>query len=345
MIRATSTRREFLRSSGTALSAGATGFVLFGCDRSHPDGLTPVNFLAILDPQGLTFAPELMGIAGGHFAERGLDVTLQQTRGSAIAIQTVVAGGAPLTRIEQAEAVIHLANSGVPIINVGTVIKRSAIRFISSSRAPILEPRDFIGKLAGIASQGGSTEKTLDLMLANAGIDPASIERQVISPSAGNFELIQRGDIGSYAVSIDVSKILERERDDIVILNPGKFTAANGQFYMVSNEGLVAHRESVRSYLDAVHVAIQFMADDTDFERTLEILRQRYSFPTLMDTEIAKASLAEYVEVWTGEGRENVLRTVPESWQRGYDELVQAGLAEGGHDPSAWFTNELVPAR
>lgn len=345
MIRATSTRREFLRASGNALAVGATGVVLLGCDRSHPDGLTPVDFLAILDPQGLTFAPELLGIAGGYFSDRGLDVTMQQTRGSAIAIQTVVAGGAPLTRIEQAEGVIHLANSGVPITNVGTVIKQSAIRFISSGRAPIREPRDFVGKLAGIASQGGSTEKTLDLMLANAGIDPRSVERQVVAPSAGTFELVQRGDVNCYAVSIDVSKILERERDDIVILNPSAFTAASGQFYMVSNDGLVAHREIVRTYLEAVHAAIQFMADDAGFERTLEILRQRYSFATLMDSDIAKASLAEYVGIWTGEGRDNVLRTVDESWRRGYNELVQAGLAEGGHDPSAWFTNELIPAR
>lgn len=345
MIPATSTRREFLRKSTAALTAGATSVVLIGCDSSHPDGLTPVDFLAILDPQGLTFAPELMAIAGGYFTERGLDVTLQQTRGSAPAIQTVVAGGAPLTRIEQVEGVIHLANRRVPIRNVGTVIKESAIRFISSDRSPIREPGDFVGKLAGIASQGGSTEKTLDLMLANAGIDPASVERQVVGPSAGNYELIQRGDIGCYAVSIDVSKILERERDDIVILNPGDFTAASGQFYMVSNEGLVAHRETIRSYLDAVHAAMEFMADDPGFERTIEILRQRYSFATLEDTEIARASLAEYVAIWTVEGRDNLLRTVGDSWRRGYEQLVQAGLAEAGHDPSAWFTNELIPAR
>jgi NitT/TauT family transport system substrate-binding protein len=345
MFPGNSTRREFLRNSSLALTAGATGVALIGCSDSAPEGHTAVDFLAILDPQGLTFAPELMGIAGGYFAERGLDVTLQQTRGSAPAIQTVVAGGAPITRIEQVEGVIHLANRGVPIMNVGTVIKESAIRFISSTSAPIREPRDFVGKLAGIASQGGSTEKTLDLMLANAGIDPASVERQVVGPSAGNFELVQRGDVNCYAVSIDVSKILERERGDIAILNPGNFTAASGQFYMVSSEGLVTHRDTIRSYLDAVHAAIGFMANDAGFEQTLEILRQKYSFATLEDTEIAKASLAEYVEIWTGEGDNNVLRTVGDSWQRGYDELVRAGLAEGGHDPSAWYTNELVPAR
>jgi NitT/TauT family transport system substrate-binding protein len=338
-------RREFVRGSTAALAASASGAALIGCGGEPSDtGRVRVDFLAILDPDGLTFAPELMGIAGGYFADLGLEVTLQRTRGSAPAIQQVLAGGAPLTRIEQIEGVIHLANRGVPIRNVGTVIKESAIRFVSSSSAPIREPADFVGKLAGIPSEGGSTDKTLDLLLSTAGIDPESIERQVVGTAAGIFDLIERGQIHCYAVSIDVANILGRQRDNVVVFNPAEFLVSGAQFYMVSEEGLGVHRDTVRRYLAAVHAAIGFMADDDGFERTLETLRTRYSFATLEDTEIAKASLAEYVGIWTAEGRDNVMRTVPENWQRGYDELVRSGLAEGGHDPSIWYTNELVPA-
>lgn len=338
-------RRDFVHGAGAMLGASASGAVLIGCSGESGDtGRTPVDFLAILDPEGLTFAPELLGIAGGYFADAGLDVTLQQTRGSAPAIQSVIAGGAPLTRIEQIEGVVHLANRGVPITNVGTVIKESAIRFVSSRNAPIREPQDFVGGLAGIPSQGGSTDKTLDLILSTAGIDPASVERQVVGYSAGTFDLVQRGDIACYGVSIDVANILGQQRDDVVVFNPGDFIAAGAQFYMVSNEGLIEHRETIRRYLEAVDGAIEFMIEDEGFDRTLEIMRRQYSFATLQDTGIAKASLAEYVAIWTAEGRDNVMRTVAESWQRGYDELVQANLAESGHDPSAWFTNELAPA-
>lgn len=339
-------RRRFLHASTAALTAGTTGAVLIGCgDDVGDSGRTRMDFLAILNPNGLTFAPELLGIAGGYFADQGLDVTLQQTRGSAQAIQQVIAGGAPLTRIEQIEGVVHLANRGVPITNIGTVIKKSAIRFISSNRAPIRGPEDFVGKLAGIPSQGGSTEKTLDLVLSTAGIDPQSIERQVVGYSAGTFDLVQRGDIASYAVSIDVANILQRQRADVVVFNPAEVISAGAQFYMVSDVGLVEHRDVVSRYLEAVHAAIEFMIDDDGFDRTLELLRQEYSFDTLQDTEIAKASLAEYVGIWTADGRENLMRTSADSWRRGYEELVGAGLAEGGHDASAWFTNELVPSR
>ena len=339
-------RREFVRGSANALAVGTMGAALFGCGREpSADGRTAVDFLAILDPQGLTFAPELMGIAGGYFADQGLDVTLQQTRGSAPAIVSVLAGNAPLTRIEQIEGVIHLANSGAPIRNVATVIKKSAIRFVSSANAPINEPTDFVGKLVGIPSEGGSTDKTLDLVLSSAGIDPDSVERQVVGTSAGVFDLIERGSIHCYGVSIDVANFLSRQRNNVEIFVPGNFITSGAQFYMVSEEGLTQHRETVQRYLQAVRDAIQFMVDDDGFDRTLEILRSQYSFATLEDTDNAKASLAEYVEIWTAEGRDNLLLTNAQNWQRGYDELVQSGLAEPGHDPAAWYTNDLVPPR
>jgi len=340
----TYSRRRFVRSAA-AIGVGATGMSLIGCSGTDvDDGLTPVTFLAILDPQGLTFAPELMGIAGGYFADQGLRVSLQQTRGSAPAIQTVISGAAPLTRIEQIEGVVHLANLGVPVKNVGTVIKGSAIRFVSSAAAPIREPRDFVGKLIGIPSEGGSTDKTLDLVLSTSGIGLDAVERQVVGVGAGIFDLVTRGTIQAYAVSIDVATILERQRENVVVMNPGDFMTSGAQFYMVSDKGLAEHHDTIARYLEAVRAAIDFMIDDDGFSQTLQILRQQYSFATLDDTDIAIASLREYVRIWTAEGRENVMRTVDTSWQRGYDELVQAGLAEPGRDPSRWYTNEFVPA-
>ncbi len=336
-------RRDFVRGSAAALGAGGISTLMTGCGGEAPgSGRTAIDFLAILDPEGLTFAPELMGIAGGYFADQGLDVTLQRTRGSAPAIQQVIAGGAPITRIEQVEGVIHLANSQVPIRNVGTVIKKSAIRFVSSGNAPITEPQDFVGKLIGIPSEGGSSDKTLDLVLSSAGIDPEAVERQVVGTAAGVFDLIERGQIGAYAVSIDVANILARTRENVVWLSPGDFVASGAQFYMVSEDGLGEHADTIRKYLAATRAAIEFMVDDDGFDRTLEILRTEYSFATLMNTEIAKASLAEYVEIWTAEGRDNILRTDAASWQQGYEELVQADLAESGHDSAAWYTNEFL---
>ncbi len=337
------TRRSVLKRSAAAFAAASTAPLAISCGGGAVDGST-LTFLAILPMTTLTFAPELLADAGGYFADQGLDVEFQSTRGSAQAVQLVLAGSAPLTRVGQIEAVSHAANRNAPIMNVGTVMKESTVRFISSERAPLREPRDFVGKLMGIPSEGGESEITLDLLLAASGIDPAEVERQVVGVGPGVFNLVEQGRVAGFIVSIDTAIILERQTPGVVVLDPSDFIDSGAQFYMTSPSELERHREPIRKYLAAVDAAIRFMIDDDGFDETLAILRRKYSFGTLEDDDVAKASLAEYVRIWTAEGRDNVLRTVEESWRRGYDELIRARRAAPGKVPSEWFTNALLPA-
>jgi NitT/TauT family transport system substrate-binding protein len=337
------TRRAFLRSTAGALALAGSGSVLVSCGGGAETGRPKVTFLAILPLTSLTFAPELLADAAGYFADQGIDVEFQSTRGSAQAIQLVLAGGAPITRIGQIVAVSHASNRGAPLMNVGTVIKESTIRFVSTTDAPLREPKDFVGKTVGIPSEGGETETTLDLLLRSSGIDPEAVKRQVVGVGPGVFNLVEQGRIAGFAVSIDTAKILEKQQPNVAILRPGQFIESGAQIYMVSDDGLAKYREEVKNYLAAIDTALEFIIADDGFDATLETIRRKYSFATLEDEAVAKDSLREFVEAWTSQGKENVLRTVPERWQRGYEELVRAGQAEAGKDPSKWFTNELLP--
>ncbi len=339
------TRRTVLQGSASALLAGGSGVLLTSCAGDEtPDTGDPLTFLAILPLTTLTFAPELLADAGGYFADQGLDVTFQSTRGSAQAIQLVLAGSAPLTRIGQIEAVSHAVNSDAPIMNIGTVIKGSTIRLVSSSADPLREPADFVGKTIGIPSEGGSSEITLNLMVAASGLDVESVDRQVVGLGPGVFNLVEQGRIAGFMVSIDTAKILQAQTANAVVLNPGDFIESGAQLYMVSETGLVEHADIARRYLAAIRGAIDFMTADDGFAETLRIVREKYSFGTLDDTAVAVESLNEYERTWTAGGPGTLLRTDADQWRAGYLELVNAGQVEGGLDPDAWFTNELVPA-
>jgi NitT/TauT family transport system substrate-binding protein len=338
------TRRDVLRRSAAALAAAGSGTLLSACGGERDAGRTPLTFLAVLPLTTLTYAPELLADAGGYFADQGLTVDFQSTRGSAQAIQLILAGSAPLSRIGQIEAMSHAANRGAPIVTVGTIIKHTTIRLISSAAAPLREPRDFVGKTLGIPSEGGESETTLDLLLASSGIDPSSVARQVVGVGPGVFNLVEQGRVAGFMVSLDTATILERQAEGVVVLDPGEFITSGAQVYVVSADGLGRDGEVVRKYLEAIYGALEFIIGDDGFDETLRIIRQKYSFATLQDDRVAKDSMREYVRVWTAEGGSNVLRTVPDSWRRGYEELVQAGRVEGGKDPSQWFTNDLLPA-
>lgn len=349
------TRRSFLRGTGATLLAGGSGAALASCGggggsptgsgqtKKTAGGTSKITFLNILPLEGITFSQELLADAGGYFSDQGLDVTFQTTQGSAQAIQLVLSGSAPITRIAQIEAMEHAANRGAPLVNVGTLYREQTIRYVSSEQDPMKEPEDFIGKTIGIPSEGGSSETTLELFLSVNGVDPSRVNRQVVGLSPGVFNLVKKGRIAGYAVSTDTAEILQQQRSGVVVLRPGEFMTSGSQFYMVSQDGLNQNRDTIAKYMQAIHAAMDFIANDDGFDKTLEIIRQKYSFDTLENTEIAKASLAASVEAWTSGGNGKLLWTNPETWQKAYQELVETGVADGGKNPADWFTNELVP--
>ena len=338
------TRRTVLKGTGAAFAAGTAGTFLQACGGGASSGSEEFTFLAVVPFTSLTFAPEMFADAAGYFADVGIPFEAQSTRGSAQAVQLVLSGGAPLTRIGQIEAVSHIANREAPIVNVSTVVKESTIRIVSSTADPLEEPADFEGKLIGIPSEGGESETTLDLLLASAGIDGASVERQVVGVGPGVFDLVRQGRIAAFIVSIDTANILANQTDEAVLLRPGDFIDAGSQLYMTSADQYETNRDRVSRYLQAIRAAIDFIVADDGFDRTLETIRSKYDFGTLSNTVVAKASLGEYVRAWTIAGDDLIMRTNAARWQAGYDELVSAGLIEGGLNPDDWFTNELAPS-
>lgn len=235
----------------------------------------------------------------------------------------------------------HAANRGAPLVNVGTLYREQTIRWVSSAEDPLEKPEDFVGKTIGIPSEGGSSETTLNLFLAVNGIDPKRVNRQVVGLSPGVFNLVQNGRIAGYAVSTDTAEILQQQRSGVVVVRPGEFMTSGTQFYMVSQNGLRQNRDSIAKYMQAIHAAMDFIANDDGFDKTLKIIRKKYSFDTLENTEIAKASLQASVRAWGS--TDKLLWTDAQKWQKSYQELVETGVADGGKNPADWFTNELVP--
>lgn len=347
------TRRSFLQGTGAALLAGGSGAALASCGggvsspagsgqgKKTASGTNKVTFLNIIPLESISFSQELLADAGGYFSDQGLDVRFQTTQGSAQAIQLVLSGSAPITRIAQIEAMEHAANKGAPLLNVGTLYREQTIRWVSSARDPLKRPKDFVGKTIGIPSEGGSSETTLKLFLAVNGIDPERVNRQVVGLSPGVFNLVKKGRIAGYAVSTDTAKILQQQRSGVVAVRPGQFMTAGTQFYMVSQDRLSQNRDTIAKYMQAIHAAMDFISNDDGFDKTLKIIRKKYSFDTLQNTKIAKASLRASVQAWGSSDK--LLWTDPQNWQKAYQELVQTGVADGGKDPKDWFTNELVP--
>jgi NitT/TauT family transport system substrate-binding protein len=341
-------RRAFL---GTfAVGVGAP--LLAACGGSDDDGggtsggVQELTFLSVIPLPNIANSPELVADGSGLFEKHGLKVRFQNTQGSPPAIQTVIAGGALLTKIGDIETITAIAEKDAPLVNVGGVEKEGLLRFLSSKRKPLLKPEDFRGVTMGLPSSGVTSEKTLDVVLASAGIKKQEVKRQVVGLTPGVFELVKTGRIDGYVVSLDTSLTVLKAEPDAVSFAPGSVISAGVQLYATSTEQSKDSRKQkqIRGYLQAIADAIKFIVDDeaAGFTKTMDLMKP-YDVPSLKDPEIAAAALREFVKSWTADGRDKMVRTNPQAWQATYDELVDSELVPGGKDPSKWMTTDFAP--
>jgi NitT/TauT family transport system substrate-binding protein len=339
------TRRSFMGGAAAVLAAtGSAGALLSACggeDEAGAGDTDKVVFLNVV-PINMSFATELIAKENGYFADEGLDVTFQSTRGSAPALQSVLAGSALVTRAGAIETVVAASTQGAPLVNVGMLEHKSPLWFVSTKEDPLNEPQDWVGKTMGLPSKGGTSEQTFDLMLASENVDLDSVERQVVGLSPGTFELVKRGRIDAYTVGSVDGVIFKHSIRDANLLDPSKYVT-EGQCYLTSQRQAAENQEQVAAYMNATRKAAEEILDDESGMKTIRTLRKAAGdLPELETDELAQDVLAMIKNSWLIEGRENLLRTVPSMWQEVYDQLLGVDLAEPGKDPEEWYTNELV---
>lgn len=310
--------------------------------------LDEITVLTILPLESLTFAPELIAEANGDFRRHGLNVRFAATQGSPPAIQGVLAGSALLTRVGDIETMVAAGKRDAPLVAVGSALKAGTIRVVSGRAKPITTAADFRGKLVGTPSKGGTSESTLDLVLAAAGIPPDDVRRQVVGLAPGVFDLVKAGRIDAYLVPLDVSVQLAASEPDAVVFDPNDVIEAGAQIYVTSGDQArdPARQDQLRRYLAAIRDAMAFLADDADqgFARTLPLLGSTRQVPALQDADVARTALRAYVAAYTGGGDPNLLVTSPDRWAATYRELAADGLVPPGLDPNPWMTNDFAPA-
>jgi NitT/TauT family transport system substrate-binding protein len=344
-MRVSSPSLRHLRRALAALAAGLA-LLLAGCGGSAPaggSGLTPVTFLNVLPIESLTFTPEIVAQAGGHFEREGLDVQFQVTRGSAQAIQTVIAGSALLTRVGDTEMMVAAGGRNAPVRAVGQPSQQATIRIVSAADDPVSTPADMRGRTIGIPSEGGTSETLVDTLAASAGLTEADVRKQVVGLAPGVYELVQQGRIDAYVVALDTAVTVQRQQADAVVLDPSQVIAGGTQVYLTSQAALAdpAQRDVLQRFLRAVRAAQESVIADQSLDATLKTLGDAYDIPILREPDVAKETLRHYIASWQASGE--LLKISPDQWARVYDEAVTEQLLPAGLDESSWYTNDLLP--
>ncbi len=350
-----STRRAFLgRGAGAlvALSGGSTllaacgaterpGGSSAGSTNSGP-GAKNVTVVNILPPQ-LGYVAEYIAGIDGLYEKQGVSVKVETARGSAPSIQAVLSGTALLTRCGRLETLIAIAERAAPVHCVAFTTRRSPLAIVSAKKAPLTNPADLKGKRIGIPSEGGTSETTLDLLIASNGLTVRDVPRQVTGFTPGTFELIKKGRIDGFIIGATQMQQFRQAVPDATFLQTADFVN-DGENYITSEKGLAENKETIAAYLRAVRASMQQIIADkpSGYADTIKKLRSKYDFAELKDDTVSKSWIDFLVTSWTKDGKDQLLKTNPDEWNATYEAAVKIKAAKGGVDISKNLAPSLV---
>ena len=337
-----STRRAFMtRSAGTLAAVGGAGGLLAACGSpaaqkgaaTNAASSGTVQVVNILPPQ-LGYAAEYIADMDGFFKKEGLTVKANTARGSAPAIQAILSGTALLSWVGWLESVIDIANKNAPLQSVAFTGRRSTLAIVSDkAKKPLQDPKDLVGNRIGIPSEGGTSETTLDLLLASNGIATDKVPRQVTGFTPGTFELIKKGRIAGFVIGASQEEQFRQAQPDSTFLPTANYVT-DGLNYVTSQKGLQSSGDQIKAYMRGLKGAMEQILEDKKkgYPDTLKKLRSKYDFDELKKDSVAKAYLDFNVGSWVIDGEDKLLTTDPAKWKATYDAAVKVKAAKAGVD-------------
>ena len=331
----TFSRRDFLKASAVFAGAAAGAGALAGPAFAQQKVGYITSFGFVID-----FAPDLNIHSGGHLRNEGYESEVIAGRGSANAIQALVADQAKFTRLGAMEILRAMGSGEVDLVSVATVYQGSSFSLVHSSEAELGSMKDLEGKTIGIMSVGGLSENFLDLMLNSQGVDPASVKREVVGNNPGNFELIKLGRIDGFMSSIGTDLAMEKAGLPFKAISTDDYAPMPGQCYVALRKTIEEEPELVQHFVRAADASVrEFLS--MDLGALYDRLRAEFDIGN--DKEVAVAGMEGFRKLVVSSGEENVMRNLPESWTSGAESIVRGGLGKPV-DVARAYTNQFVDA-
>jgi NitT/TauT family transport system substrate-binding protein len=160
-------RRKLLRLAvATAFAAGLTAPALA---QGRDKVILMLNWYTYSE-----HAPFYFGKAKGLFEAEGIDLDIQEGRGSAVTVQAVAAGSATFGYAD-VPTMIKAAAKGAPVKAIGVALQTSPMSVMGFSDKNIRTPKDIIGKTVAM-TPGDSMSQVWPLFLKKTGLQESQFK-------------------------------------------------------------------------------------------------------------------------------------------------------------------------
>ena len=308
-----------------AFIAGAAAASSLLAGNASAQQLTKVRYLT---PFGylIGFAETLYADTGGFFAKHGLEVEIQGGRGSAMAVQQVVAGNVLLSRTGGTDHIKAYAKEP-SLIAIAEIFQRDLFYVISHADKPLRNTADLAGKTVGIVSEGGATENLLDMMLAASGVPSDSVQRQSVGNAPGAFEFVKQGRISGFIATSDTVFQLQTDKQPVVAWSTDDAAPCPGQVYMTSRAIFDKEADQLARFLRAVQDCLgALLAARENLEPIVASMTAKYEVVEAKRPDKGIPVLRNSLDKTFAPPQRDKLASSQERWNAAYDLMVKAKI-------------------
>lgn len=277
----------------------------------------------------------------GYYAAEGLEVELEEGRGSSVAAQLVATGQSEFGYAD-AGAALNVASKGAPIKIVSTIWKSGqfGIQFLESSG--IKEPKDLIGKKISVAP-GSAMVPLVPVFLKANGIAESDVEIVSVAQNAA-IGLLTSGGIDAVA---------ETPENIVVPLAAQGIKAGNMYFYnhgvplvslslIAREDKLAANPDLYKRFIKATMKGWQEAIKNP--EASVDALKE--IFPETQNSKDALMQGAAYsiASVCPGGSGDKIGVTDAKTWEKIYDVMTTAMEFPKTKPISDYYTLDFLPA-
>lgn len=269
------------------------------------------------------FAPFYVAQRQGHFADAGLEVTIEHKQ--APDVQRLVADGQAEFGVADATDVMIARTAGIPIRYASTLYQSFPVALIGAAGAVPDDPAELAGLTIGTPGRFGSSWHALTAILDAGGLTVDDITLREY-PQFNQAEGFANGEVDLITGfrNNEPLRIASRGTEpDLLTLDD--LAPLPGPGVIVGDELLADDPELVRAFTAALAAAQAEVIVDPE----VGFAAAEAEVPTIAeDPDTARAVLDATVELWEGDGFAGgaVDRDL---WTEGYDTMLRLGFIDG----------------
>ena len=213
---------------------------------------------------GVPFLPHRIALVEGFAREAGFDVELLNAAGNAL-VAALVAG--EFDFVDSGGAVIRAAAAGLPV----RVAMCHGVRLQNwMALAPGVQfLRDLDDKAVAVASTGGINEHIARDLIRTHGGDPSRVVFAAPGAAEVRYGALASGRVAG-AILTSAEAVQARNANMIIAATPSDLPLACFLTVSVSQAAITERPQEIRSYVRAIHRAVQFL--QAERERSARIL-------------------------------------------------------------------------